>query len=445
VPHFDLIIVGTGVAGRTAAQEAAKAGLRTAIVDRREFGGTCALRGCEPKKVLVAAADAVWRVRGQRGNGVAGEATLNWPELIAFKRRATIEGTSAAFEEGFRSAGQTPLHGEARFVSPHELEIGGERFSADAIFLGTGAMPRPLGIPGAELVTDSERFMDLDELPPRVAFLGGGLVSFEFAAIAAAAGASVTILHRSEHPLKEFDPDLVSMLIEQYAEWGITVRLNAPVTGVERRDDGLAVKLGDGSELACDLAVHGAGRIADLSALDLATGEVACEPRGVVVNDEMRSLSNPLVWAAGDATTSGPPLTPVAIAQARVAIANIAEPRSARWDPAVVPQCCFSQPALVAVGLSEHEARKRGLDVEVNTTDTSDWVSTKRVGLTHTGAKTVVERNSGRILGAHVLAHDAEEIANVFALAVARGVTVDELKHAIWAYPTASSEIVYML
>lgn len=451
MPHFDLIIVGTGVAGRTAAEEAARAGLATAVVDCRAFGGTCALRGCEPKKILAAAAEAVLRVRGQRGHGVVGDAHIDWPELVAFKRRFT-DGLSESFEAGMRVAGQTPLHGIARFVAADALDVGGARYSADAILLGTGAKPTPLGIPGEELLIDSEAFMDLAELPERVVFVGGGFISFEFAGIAAAAGAKPVILHRSAQALKGFDPDLVAVLIEQYAEWGIDVLLSTPVAAVRHgdgraRDEGaaFAIELSDGSSVPADLVVHGAGRVPDLDTLDLATGGIDFSRRGVAVDAQMRSTSNSRVWAAGDAAACGLPLTPVGISQARVAIANIVTPGSATWEPPVIPSAVFSQPPLCAVGLSEREARERSIDVDVKLSDTSGWLSSQRVGLKHTAAKTIVERSTGRILGAHVLGHGAEETANLFALAITARQTVDDLKRVLWAYPTASSEIVYWL
>ena len=446
MPHFDLIIVGTGVAGRTAAEEAAAAGLRTAIVDRGPFGGTCALRGCEPKKILTAAAEVPLRLRGQLGNGVLGEARLAWSELVAFKRRFTDELPSV-FERGMRDAGQEVVHGQARFTAPTTLAVGGVEYSADAFFLGTGAKPMPLGILGEELLTDSEAFMELAELPERIVFVGGGFISFEFAGVAAAAGAKPVILHRSSEALKGFDPDLVSALIAQYAEWGIDVRLNTPVAAIRAGggDGALAIELGDGSALACDLAVHGAGRVPDFEALELEAGGVASTPQGIEVDSAMRSVSNPRVWAAGDAAAAGPRLTPVAVGQARVALRNIVAPGSAAWRPAVVPSCVFSQPPLASVGLSERDALARDLDVEIKLTDTSKWLSSQRVGLRHSAAKTLVERSTGRVLGAHFLGHGAEDVANVFALAISQQLTAEDLKAIPWAYPTASSEIVYLV
>ena len=458
--HFDLIVVGTGVAGRTAAEQSAAAGLATALVDCREFGGTCALRGCEPKKVLSAAAELPLRVLGQTGHGLTGGARLDWRELVAFKRTFT-DSLPEAFEAEFAGLGVATLHGIAHFTSTWAMEIAGERHTAEAFLLATGALPMPLGIEGEELLVDSERFMELERLPERVAFIGGGFVSFELSGIAAAAGARAVIVHRSATPLKEFDPDLVALLVAQYAEQGIEVRLDSPVVAVRHVRGGAGastaagtgagpsrvflVDLADGSGIEADIVVHGAGRIPDLAALKLAAAGVAFGPHGIEVDSGMRSVSNPRVWAAGDAAALGPPLTPVGVAQARVAVRNIVALGSATFEPSAIPSAAFSQPPIASVGLSERQANERGLDVEVKLTDTSDWVSSQRVGLKRAGAKTIVDRRTGRILGAHIVGHNAEEVINLFALAIAQRATAEDLRSLLWAYPTSSSEIVYLL
>ena len=446
---FDVIIIGTGVAGRTAAEEAARAGLRVALVDKRdEIGGTCSLRGCEPKKVLYAASEIVSRARAQSACGIAGDAVLDWRRLIEFKRSLT-DPVSAEFERQFAAMGVTVMHGLARFTSPTTVDVAGKDYRARWFLVASGAKPMPLPIPGAELVTDSERFMDLETLPQRIAFIGGGYISFEFAAMARAAGARPIILHRGARPLEGFDPDLVGLLVTGYEESGIEVRLDSAVTSVCRVGEGeegtLDVVLADDTQLGCDLVVHGAGRIPDVEDLHLEAAGIASTGRGVEVDGHMQSTSNSAVFAAGDAAAIGAPLTPVGVAQARVAVANMLEPGSATFDPPVVPSICFSDPPLAMVGLSEQAAREGVVDVDVKYTDTSRWLSSQRVGLRHTGAKTIVDRASGKLLGAHVLGYHADELVNLFALAISRGVTVDELTSTLWGYPTTSSEIVYLV
>lgn len=443
--RFDVIVIGVGSAGQTAASELAEAGLSVAVVDSREYGGTCALRGCEPKKVLFTAVEVAERAARQAGHGVDGAVSIDWADLLAFKRTFT-EPKPAAIEKWFDGLGITLLHGEARFVSPDTVRIGEREFTAGHFVVATGAVPLPLGIPGAELVIDSEALMELESLPRRVVFIGGGYISFEFAHILAAAGVQVTIAHRSPRVLRGFDGDLSDRLAEAYRARGIEIRTDAPVDGVYPGDSGgLDVVFQGGTAIECDVVVHGAGRVPDIERLGLDAAGVDWDRHGIRTDQHMCAPGNPRIYAAGDAAAQGAPLTPVAIAQARVVAQNILKPESAAFAPRVTASVCFSDPPLASVGMGEEEAREAGEDVEVKLTDSTDWASSRRVGASVAGAKTIVERSTGRILGAHLLGHHAEEVINVFALAISRRVTVDELKATLWAYPTASSEIVYLI
>ncbi len=451
MPDYDAIVIGTGVAGRTAAPELAEAGLRVALVDSREFGGTCALRGCEPKKTLYTAAETVERARSGRDRGVVGEVGLDWSAAVAFKD-SLIAGLPARIEDSERVAGIETLHGVARFVGTTadsvELDVGGQAHSAGHVIVATGAKPASLGIPGEELMLDSEAFMSLAEMPRRVVFVGGGYIAFEFAHMAHAAGAEVTVLHRGERVLEQFDADLTRMLADAYRADGIDVRTGTEVAGVERAQTGtapLAVRLADGSAVACDAVLHAAGRVPDLDALDLAAANVEAGRQGIAVDASMRSVSNRRVFAAGDAADRGAPLTPAGIHQARVAVRNIVEPGSATYDPPVTVSVAFANPPLASVGLTDEQARQAGHDVDVKFTDMTEWDSSKRLGVHVAAAKTVVERGSGRILGAHLLGPAAPEVVNVFALAIAHGLTRDDLLGMEWSYPTGGWEIVYLV
>lgn len=438
--RFDVIVIGTGSAGQTAASELASAGRSVAITDSREYGGTCALRGCEPKKTLYVATEVVERSLDQAGNGVEGELRIDWPSLMAFKRSFT-EPVPERIEEWLSGSGVTLLHGRARFDGADVLEIGGVPYSADRIIVATGAIPRRLDIPGEEHVVDSEEFMAAERIGPRVVFVGGGYVSFEFAHIAASAGAQVTILHRGSRVLEAFDPDLAGMLASAYQDAGIDVVTDAAVTEVRSDGDALTVICEHGLRVPADMVVHGAGRVPAVSELGLDSAGVAYGARGLEVDRRMRSVSNGRVYAVGDASSAGAPLTPVAIAQARVAAADILEPGSAEFAPPVTPSVVFSDPVLASVGMTVGQAEEQGIEVDVRLTDTSDWAASRRLGLRVSGAKTLVERRSGRVVGAHLLGHAAGDVINVFAAAIACGQTVADLKRAIWAYPTGASEI----
>lgn len=441
--RFDVIVIGTGVAGQAAASELAAAGTSVAITDVREYGGTCSLRGCEPKKTLYTAAEVVERSRSQMGNGLEGALHLDWSSLMAFKRSFT-EPVPAHIEEWLSGAGVTLLHGPARFDGPGTLDIGGASYSADRIIVATGATPRPLRIPGEEYVLDSEDFLAAERVGRSVVFVGGGYVSFEFAHIAASAGAKVTILHRGSRVLEAFDPDLAGMLASGYRSAGIDVFTEAAV--IEVRDDGGAftVVCEQGLRVTAETVVHGAGRVPAISGLGLEAAGIVHGRGGIEVDNRMRSVGNERVYAVGDAAAAGAPLTPVAIAQARVAVADVLEPGSAEFAPPVTPSVVFSDPVLASVGMTVEQARAQDIEAEAKFTDTSGWAASRRIGQRVSGAKTVVERGSGRIVGAHLLGHSAGDVINVFAVAMACGQTASDLKRAIWAYPTGASEIPYL-
>jgi len=208
---FDLIAIGTGSAASAVASKCRTAGWNVAIVDSQPFGGTCALRGCDPKKVLVGAADAVDWVRRMKEKGVQPEqARIDWPELMRFKR-SFVESVPQHREASFAKAGIAVFHGKARFVGPTTVQVGDDVLEGRHVVIATGATPQRLNIPGEEYLATSDQFLELDSLPGRIIFVGGGYISFEFAHVAARAGAEVTVLHRAERPLEGFDPDLGSV------------------------------------------------------------------------------------------------------------------------------------------------------------------------------------------------------------------------------------------
>jgi glutathione reductase (NADPH) len=445
--HYDLVVVGTGVASK-AASRCRDAGWKVAIVDSRPFGGTCALRGCVPKKILVSAADAVEGVRALAGRGVrAGGVAIDWPELMRVKR-ATTDPVPERTEAGYQTAGIEAFHGRARFVGPTTVAVGADRLTGRRVVIAAGSMPRPLEFAGAEHVATSDRFLELEVLPARLVFIGGGYVSFEFAHVAAQAGARVTILHRDLRPLERFDPDLVDQLVKRTRELGIEVALGAEVKAVDRTDAGVVVHAAAGDEerrVEADLAIHGAGRVPEIDDLDLAAAGIERDRRGVVVNAYLQSVSNPAVYAAGDAAASAPPLTPVADHQSDVVATNLLEGNRRQASYTGLASAVFTLPPLASVGLTEAAAREQGLRFRVHHEDTSGWLSSRRVGATTSGAKILVDEDSGRILGAHLLGPNADEVINVFAVAVRFDIRADDLRQVLFAYPTHGADIPHVV
>jgi glutathione reductase (NADPH) len=448
--EVDLIVVGTGTAAQSVAFPCRKAGWSVAVVDSDPFGGTCQLRGCDPKKVLAGVSELIDRGQRMQGKGVPAPApALAWPEMIRFKRAFT-DGVPAATEHSFTEAGMLTVHGRARFTGAASLRAGDETYAGRHVVIAAGARHAPLGIPGEEHLATSTGFMELDELPRRVAFIGGGYIAFEFAHIAARAGAQVTVFHRGERPLEGFDPDLVAQLVQATRNLGVQVHVRSPVTAVEKRGGGLVIHAstsGGKIEVTADLAVHAAGRIPEVGDLDLeAAGVARGDNGGVAVNEYLQSVSNPAVYAAGDAAASGGlPLTPVAGMQGRIVAANLLHGNTHTPDYTGIPTVVFTTPPLARVGLGEDTARGHQLRFTTRYEDTSGWYSSRREGLTHTGFKTLTEDGTGRILGAHLLGPHAEEIINIFGVAIRAGLTARDLKDMVFTYPTSASDISYML
>ncbi len=444
---YDLIVIGTGTAAQVAAGRARRAGRSVAVIDHRPFGGTCALRGCDPKKMLVSGAEAVDFARRMHRRGVTGELRIDWKELIAFKRTFT-DPIPRNLEEGFAKQGITAYHGLARFTGPDRVEVDGRVLQGGHILIASGARPVPLRFPGAEHAITSDAFMELEHLPERIVMVGGGYIASEFSHIAARAGAKVIVLQRAGRMLPQFDPDLVGWLTKKFHEIGIDVRTGNTVTEIERAGDECRVHTqtsqGEGL-IAADLVVHAAGRVPDIAELDLSVANVAVEEGGLWLNDFLQSVSNPIVYAAGDAAAKGPPLTPVSSHDAKVAVANILEGNRHRPDYRGVPSVAFTVPPIAAVGLSESAARKQARKLRVNSANVPDWYTARRVGESVYGYKTLVEEDSGRIVGAHLVGPHADEVINLFGLAIRHDLTIEDLKSAMFAYPTGASDIGYML
>ena len=447
--HFDLIVIGAGMAGVAAANKCAAHGWGVAIVDSLPYGGTCALRGCDPKKILRRGAEIIDSARLMNGKGIDSDGlSINWADLMKHKHGFT-DPVPQRMEDGLTGSGVTTLHGRARFTGPRQLEIGGAAYDADRFLVATGARPRPLEFPGHEHLIDSTDFLDLEELPSRILFVGGGFISFEFAHIAARAGSSAVIIDRGERPLKGFDPDLVELLVDHGRDVGIDVRRATTIVDVQPSDSGYQVTLehaGAQERIETDLVVHGAGRVADLADLGLDTAGVEWGEHGIHVAAHLQSTTNPDVWAAGDsADTRGMPLTPVAVSEAKVAASNMIKGTTTTPDYAGVPTAVFTIPELTRVGMLESEAREEGIDLAVRYSDTSGWYSNYRIGATTAAAKILIDQATDQIVGAHLLGHEYGEPINTLGLAIKVGLTTRQLKSATAAYPTVGSDLGSML
>lgn len=442
--EYDIIIIGTGVAGTVCANKAAAAGMKIAITDIREYGGTCALRGCVPKKVLVGVAETVEQVNRFNKLGIMPQSSVDWSKLMEYKQ-TFVEKFPANKEEKFKNMDVETYHGGAKFVSQNEVKIADTVLKGKHILIASGSVPRKIGIKGEEHLITSEQFLNLDELPSRIVFVGGGYISFEFAHIAARAGSQVTILQRSE-VLKHFDRDMVKLLVKASQEAGINVNTGVSVSSVESTSAGYTVNTRDSegkeSRIECDLVVNGSGRVAALEGMELEKGNVETKDGFVKTNEYMQSVSNPYVYAAGDCVKPGAPLTPVASLQGTTAADNIIKGNVKTVDYTGIPSTVFTLPPLSSVGVSLSESTEK---YEVLIHDRSHWYNSRRLSENYAASKVIIEKDSQTIAGAHLLGSHSEEVINLFAMAIRLGLTLSEFKRVVYVFPTVSSEIQSMI
>lgn len=445
--HYKLVVIGAGTAAMVAAMRVRAAGWTVAVIDYRPLGGTCALRGCDPKKMLVGAVQAIDHVRRMQPNGVAGDVAIDWPQLMAFKRSFTGP-VPDKHAQRYAEKGIDTFRGTARFTGPTTVEVDGEQLEGERFLIAAGAEPANLGIVGEEHLITNECFLDLDHLPRRIVLVGGGYIAAEFSHIAARAGAKVTILQHGSRMLTPFEPELVEWLMEKYVELGVEVRTDTSVTGIEKTDGAFRVRAQQGDEevaIDADLVIHSAGRIPALQSLDLDAAGIAHERGRLTLNEFLQSTSNPAVYAAGDAAQMGPPLTPVSSHDAKVVAANLLEGNHAKPNYLGVPSVAFTIPPIAAVGVTERQAKEQGLQYRVNKQRASDWFTARQAAEPVYGYKVLLAEDSDQILGAHLVGPHADEVINVFALAIRNGLTATQLKATMFAYPSGASDIGYML
>ncbi|HKU66490.1 MAG TPA: NAD(P)/FAD-dependent oxidoreductase [Candidatus Baltobacteraceae bacterium] len=446
--NFDVVVVGSGSAGTQAALTLRERGKSVAVIDEAPFGGTCALRGCDPKKVLVHAARVVDAAQRLADIGVVnGAPAISWPDLLRFKRTFTDPVPQQRLQS-YDGAGIVALRGQARFVDEDALRVEGDLLRAGHVVIASGAHEMHVA-QGDDILYTSETFMDLERMPRSLLFVGGGYIAFEFAHVAARAGAQVTILNNDAHPLAGFDADIVRQLLDASRAAGITIHLETPVVSVERDADGIvarATQNGQTRAFRADAGVLAAGRTPNLEALALDAAGIERTKKGVKVNEFLQSTSNARVYAAGDAADSGGlPLTPIAAYTGEIAAQNLLSGNTRAPNFAGLATMVYTIPPLGSVGLNQAQARERGIDVDVSAGEMTDWYSTRQVAGRAACFKTVREKRTGKILGATVLGPHAEDQINVLALAIRHGLDAKSVADSLFAYPTGASDVEYML
>ena len=448
---YDVLVVGAGTAGQSAAHTLRDGGLKVAVAEKSETpGGVCALAGCQAKKWFYEAAETVARSRHLAGKGMVAEARADWAALLAEKNRFTA-GIPDATVEGLYEAGIDFLEGEVKFTGPDTLTVDGEAVAARFVVLAAGARPMDLPMEGAEYLIFSDAFLDLPRLPRRLTLVGGGFISFEFAHFAARLGTrngEIRILEAADRALAPFDAEMVDLLVAATRDEGIAVDTGDGVVAVRPSGDGFVVVTQAGRKIETDGVVHGAGRLADVDGMDLDRAGIEKTRRGVVVDGQMRT-SNPRVFAVGDCADTVQ-LARVADFEAAVAarciLAEMDRGEADRMDYAFVPSVLFTYPQYAMVGATEEALKKTGVDYRKSFGKNLSWPTYRRVGMKTAAYKILADAN-GRLLGAHFISDNASGLANTVRLAMIAGIDAKALRrHSVMApYPSRESDLLYML
>lgn len=441
---YDVLVLGAGNAGLAAARVTREHGCSVAIVDHRPIGGTCPLRGCVPKKVMVAAAEVLHEMSRAHVHHIdCGQPRVDWGRLID-RVQSFTEGVPESFAKSLEERGIERFDGRAKFVGPNEVEVDGERLEAGKIVIATGSKSRPLPFPGAEHLVTNEEILTERSQPRSIVFIGGGVIGMEFAHVYAHAGSEVTILEVAPRLLSGMDEDVVDKLHEQTERIGIEVLTEVEVQEIVENHGELQVRFrhnGETRHLAGDRVAHGAGRIPDVEDLDLDAAGIEHDGPKIALDNFLRSVSNPNVYAAGDTVAQSAQLSPLATVEGRIVGANIIEGNRHKPDYMPIPAVVYTVPSLAAVGLNEAQAREQGLAYDTKSTDMSGFLSARLYASEVAYAKVLSERDSGRILGAHLVGKRAEELIHYFALAMEHGLTRGDLASLTYAFPTFSSEV----
>lgn len=440
---YDVIILGGGNAGFGVSAVAHEAGKNTAFIEEWDFGGTCPNRGCTPKKVLVAAAHALHEIEIADVHCIdVGKPKLDWAKLIK-REKDMISFIPDAMADVAGKRGDV-FRGSAKFVSPDSVEVNGEVLEGENIVIATGSKPRPLPMPGAEHMITSDEVLSEESQPGEVVFIGGGVIAMEFSHVYARAGTKVTILEVMPRLLPRVEADAVAMVQTESERIGVTVKTSVSVKEITKANGKLRVIYEhDGSEQSVDAdrIVNGAGRIANVDTLDLDAGNVKHDRIAVDVDEYLRSTSNPSVWVCGDSLVISAQLSPVATYEGNIVGQNIVNGPTVKPDYAVMPSCVYTVPALSTVGLTEEEAKEKGLKVKVTTNDMTGWFSGKSHAESVAWAKVLVDEDDDQIIGAHMVGHQGEELIHLFALAMRHGIPASKLKDDMFAFPTFSSDV----
>ncbi|HVY03539.1 MAG TPA: glutathione-disulfide reductase [Caulobacterales bacterium] len=444
---FDLFTIGAGSGGVRAARVAAQAGARVAVAEEFRIGGTCVIRGCVPKKLLVYASEYPQTFRDARGFGwTTGEARFDWPTLRG-NVAAEVERLSQAYARNMASAGVKEIIRErAEFVDPHHVKLveSGRTIGAERILIATGGRPHlPRHVPGIEHAITSNEVFSLDRLPRRALVWGGGYVACEFAAVFNGLGVETRLLYRGETILRGFDDEVRALAQAEMRRQGVDVVTGLTIAAIEKRGQALICRLSDGSALETDLVLAAIGRVPNTDALGLDRAGVETDEDGAVIVDPFSQTSAPSIYAVGD-VTNRTNLTPVAIREGQAFADTVFNNRPTMFQHADIPTAVFANPQIGAVGATEAHARERYGKIDVYKSSYRPMKNILAGNEQRSFMKIIVRAGDDAIVGVHMIGPVAAELAQLAAVAVRAGMTKTQWDLTCALHPTEAEELVTM-
>jgi glutathione reductase (NADPH) len=442
----DLFVIGGGSGGVRAARIAAQHGARVAIAEEYRMGGTCVIRGCVPKKLLVYASHIHHEIEDAAGFGwTIPQATFDWPTLIANKDKE-IARLEAAYTVNVEKAGARVLKTRAEFLDPHTLRLAtGEKIRSKYVLIATGGAPNHgLAIPGIEHVISSNEVFHLHSLPKRILIQGGGYIALEFACIFAGFGSDVTVVYRGENVLRGFDEDVRAHVRGEMENEGITILTGCTVNKVDKHGKDFTSHLSNGSSIASDQVMFAIGRHPNVANLGLEKAGVAINPsNGGIAVDSFSKTSVPNIYAIGD-VTHRINLTPVAIREGHAFADTVFGGRQVQVDHVDIPTAVFCQPEVGTVGLTETQARAQFSHVDIYKATFRPMKATLSGRDTKVLMKLVVDARTDRVVGCHIVGDGAAEMVQVLGIAVKMKATKADFDATMALHPTAAEELVTM-
>ena len=439
---YDLLVIGAGSGGVRAARKSAEFGAKVAVVEEAALGGTCVNVGCIPKKLYVYASEyaAAWRESAGFG-WRAEDVCFDWNTLRDNKTNE-IARLNAIYARLLEAPGVDIIEGHGALAGPQEVVVGKSRYRAEKILLATGTWPAMPDIPGIELALTSNEIFDLERFPERLLIVGGGYIATEFASIFSGLGANVVQSYRGELFLRGFDHDIRQFLAEEMRKAGVDLRFNHRVTALESKPGSVLAHLSDGTE-PFDAVLYATGRRPNIAQLGLEHTEVTSSEAGYIEVDATFQTAEPSIFALGD-MTGGWELTPVAIGEAMAFAQTQFGGQAQTMDYHAIPTAVFSQPPIGTVGLTEEESVAAGHQVTIFESTFRPLKHTVSGSQERTMMKLVVDADSDRVLGAHMVGADAGEICQGLGIALKMGATKADFDRTVGIHPTAAEEFVTM-